>query len=154
MTKQEDKPTEADLYASYLAIFAMPFGTHFKQRALEALALQIKQWLVTHISLEAVKHIRATGKAVGLRRGHHMMERMDRARHLFEQKKPLNHKAFIKFFFDNDHVTLVVPAEANIKGTAHWSPRFAVPVDCFVQKGSYAVRATADDINWAKNLIV
>lgn len=43
MTKQEYKPTEADLYESYLAIFAMPFGTHFTQRALESLALQIGQ---------------------------------------------------------------------------------------------------------------
>ncbi|MCT7310067.1 hypothetical protein N5J06_03865 [Ralstonia sp. CHL-2022] len=151
MTKQGYKPTEADLYASYLAIFAMPFGTHFKQRALESLALQIKQWLVTHISLEAVKHIRATGATVGLRRGH-MMERMERAKKMFERQKPLGHKTFIKFFFDNDHVTLVVQAEANIKGTTHWSPCFPVPADRFIQNGSYAVRATPDDIEWAKSL--
>lgn len=153
MTKQEDKPTEADLYASYLAIFAMPFGTHFKQRALESLALQIRQWLVTHISLEAVKYIRETGKTVGLRRGH-MMERMERAKQLFELQEPLDQKDFIEFFFDNDHVTLVVQTEANVKGTAHWSRCFPVPADRFVQNGSYAVTAKATDIQWVMDLVV
>ena len=154
MAEQKDKPSETDLYASYVAIFNMPFGTHFKQRALESLALQIRQWVVTHISVAAVKHIKETKKTVGLRRGHHVMDRIERARSIFKEGGPLKEDDFIKFFFDSDHVTLVVKAEANFKGTSRWSPKIEVPSGRFKQRGSYAIAATSSDIEWVMSLDV
>ncbi|NUA30627.1 hypothetical protein [Cupriavidus basilensis] len=145
--------TDDDLYNAYLALFETPFRTQFKRRALEELALEVKQWHVTHISLEAVKSIRATGDAKGVRRGHHKMERKERGVALFESETPLTRQEFVGFFFDNDHVTLVVPSENGKNGTDHWSHRFPVPEGYFIQTGSFRVSAKKRDIDWATNVL-
>ncbi|MCY0854047.1 hypothetical protein [Cupriavidus sp. D39] len=140
--------TKNDLYQAYLKLFDIPFKTHFKRRALEELALEIKQWHVSEISLEAVRHMRQTGSAQGLRRGH-VVPRIERGKRLFERETPYSIGTFLKVFFDNDHVTLVAASENNREGVDHWSPRFPVPKGRFVQNGSYRVSAKAEDVEWA-----
>lgn len=137
----------SDLYALYVTLFDSKFAPATKQRCFEAAGIELRPWLITHISQNALAHMVKERNATGLRRGH-KMSRSDRANAIFGSGQKLQQDELLTFFYENDTVTLVTAAENATDGTKHWSTRITVPTGRLT-KGSYSVAVAIPDLLWA-----
>lgn len=120
-----------------------------KYRTFETAAVHIRPCPITHISRNALVLLVEQCSTKGLRRGHSMMRRA-RGEVMFNEPA-LPRDQMLKFFLDNDKVTLITKWENARHETKHWSqPLIKVP-DNILVNGSYAVAATPGDLDWARD---
>jgi len=102
--------------------------------------------------LQAVEHIRETGAAKGLQRGH-ILSRVERAKELFDRGSSMSKDELLTYFFENDTVALVTKAENSRMGARHWSKLFAVPEGLF-NAGSFSIYARKNkELVWIQQFI-
>ncbi|MFS2139166.1 hypothetical protein [Duganella sp. Dugasp56] len=144
------KEAEEFIYQIYSLLFeAKGINLRTKQTTLETAAVNLYPWKVVCISEAALRHILTTGLADGLRRGH-PFKRADRAKRLFDRAEAMKIREFIKYYFENDTVALVMRKENGKHGTNHWSRLIDVP-EGRLSTGSFAVRLGPGDLDWVKD---
>lgn len=154
LSKKLTPKLRAFLYDLYLALHAAPATLSLtgRYRTLETAAVAICSWHIDAISVEALEHLLTERTAKGLRRGHRMA-RKERGARLFDQTvPPMGKAAMLRFFFENDRVTLVKTSENGKNGVDHWSAQIAVPPGYF-EKGSYSVTVEQRDLDWAEEAL-
>jgi hypothetical protein len=134
---QVDAATGAFLFTLYTLLFVASVDLRIKQRTFETAADSKNSWRVVSISEAALEHIKKTGEAKGLQRGH-ILPRVNRARHLFDRKAPMTQAELLKYFFEHDSVALVTKVENSRDGTTHWSRLYPVPEGLFTA-GSFSI---------------
>lgn len=147
---QVDASTGEFLSTLYKLLFDAKVDLRIKQRTFETAAYSNNAWRVVSISEAALEHIRKTGEAKGLQRGH-ILSRANRARHLFDRDTAITDAALLEYFFEHDTVAMVTKAENSKDGVAHWSPLYAVPEGLFTA-GSFAIYLRkGKEIPWVKS---
>lgn len=148
---QVDAVTADFLFTLYKLLFSAKVDLRIKQRTFETAAESKNSWRVVSISQDAIDHIKGTGKAKGLRRGH-MLPRAIRAQHLFNRNDPLTKTELLDYFFEHDTVAMVTKAENSKEGVAHWSSLRAVPEGLFTA-GSFSIYVRkGKEIPWIGSL--
>jgi hypothetical protein len=145
--------TQSDfLYNLYLMMRAAPLTMHGRYRTFEAAAVDICPWHIDAISLNALAHLVNKETAKGLKRGHRMA-RKQRGEQLFSDfTRVMSQDVMLRFFFENDCVTLITGDENAQGGIDHWSEQIPVPKE-HMKGGSYSPYATKADIAWAKDVL-
>lgn len=101
------------------------------------------------ISLDALRHLVKERKSKGLRRGHRLA-RKTRGEQLFaDGTSVLTKHEMLRFFFDNDKVTVITGSENGKDCIEHWSPQILVP-EGILRGGSYSLRVNRQDLTWAE----
>lgn len=145
-----DSSTGEFLYTLYGLLFGANVDLRIKQRTFETAADSRNSWRVVSVSEAAFEHIRKTGEAKGLQRGH-MLPRINRAQNLFNRKDPLTKNELLEYFFEHDTVALVTKAENSKDGVAHWSSLRAVPEGLFTA-GSFSIYVRkGKEIPWVQS---
>lgn len=140
------------LYNLYLMMREAPLTMHGRYRTFETAAVDICPWHIDSISLSALVHLANKETAKGLKRGHRMA-RKQRGEQLFSNITPLmSQDAMLRFFFENDCVTLITGDENVKDGIDHWSAQILVPKE-YLKGGSYSPYATKADIAWAQDAL-
>lgn len=139
------------LFTIYKLLFDAKVDLRIKQRTFETAADSKNSWRVVSISQAAIDHIKKTGEAKGLQRGH-MLPRVSRAQHLFNRNTPFTEPELLEYFFENDTVAMVTKAENSKDGVAHWSQLHAVPEGLFTA-GSFSIYVRkGKEIPWVQSL--
>ena len=148
---QVDAVTGEFLFTLYKLLFDAKVDPRIKQRTFETAADSKNSWRVVSISQAAIDHIKNTGEAKGLQRGHVLL-RARRALHLFYRDAPLTKAEMLDYFFEHDTVAMVTKAENSKDGVAHWSPLRAVPEGLFTA-GSFSIYVRkGKEIPWIQSL--
>lgn len=146
-----DASTGEFLFTLYKLLFDAKVDLRIKQRTFETAAESKNSWRVVSISQAALDHIKKTGEAKGLQRGH-MLPRVSRAQHLFNRDTPITEAELLEYFFEHDTVAMVTKAENSKDGVAHWSPLHAVPEGLFTA-GSFSIYVRkGKEIPWVQSL--
>lgn len=146
-----DKATGDFLFLLYQLLFEADVSLWTKQRTLETAAESKNSWRVVSISTDAVNHIRTTGSAKGLRRGH-ALSRNERAKHLFERSDLLDRDELLRYFFEHDTVALITSKENSKDGVTEWSELLPVPEGLF-NAGSFSIYARkGKELAWVAQL--
>lgn len=148
---QADAATESFLYTLYSLLFNTSVDLRIKQRTFETAADSKNSWRVVSISEAALEHIRKTGRAAGLQRGH-ILSRVNRAQHLFNREAPMTKVELLSYFFKHDTTALVTKSENSKNGITHWSALHPVPEGLFTA-GSFSVYLRkGKEIPWVNSL--
>lgn len=146
------KHEEAEfLYRVYQLLRDAPAGMtkHVKKRTFENAADGVHSWRVVCISQAALEHLVREGTTKTLRRAHEP-SREWRFQEMFgEGARAWPREELMSHFFDHDICALVTSPENGKQGSKHWSKLHAVP-EGVLCKGSFAVYATKDDLEWAR----
>jgi len=134
-----DQETGDFLHLLYELLYCAKLDHRIKQRTFETAADSQNSWRVVSISEAALEHLRTTGLAKGLQRGH-ILSRVERAKYLFDRAPPLVKADLLDYFFEHDTVALVTKAENAKNGIDHWSPLHPVPEGLF-NAGSFSIYA-------------
>jgi hypothetical protein len=146
-----DQRTASFLYSLYELLFdSQIIELRIKQRTFENAAESKNAWLVVSISEAALTHIRNTGEAKGLQRGH-ILSRISRAEHMFKREARLTSDQLLDYFFKHDTVALVTKAENSKDGVAHWSQLHAVPEGLFNAGSMSIYLRKRKDIPWVQS---
>lgn len=146
-----DPSTAEFLYTLYGLLFVAKVDLRIKQRTFETATDSKNSWRVVSVSEAAIEHIRKTGEAKGLQRGH-ILSRISRAQHLFNRDTPMTQAELLEYFFEHDTVALVTKAENSKDGVTHWSPLHAVPEGLFTA-GSFSIYVRkGKEIPWIQSL--
>lgn len=146
--------TQSDfLYNLYLMMREAPLTMHGRYRTFETAAVDICPWHIDSISVSALEHLVDKQTAKGLKRGHRLA-RKQRGEELFgDGTAIMSQGAMLRFFFENDCVTLITGDENVRDGIDHWSEQISVPKE-YLKGGSYSPYATKTDIAWAKDALL
>lgn len=146
-----DASTGEFLVTLYTLLFKANVDLRIKQRTFETAADSKNSWRVVSISQAAIDHIKNTGEAKGLQRGH-MLSRVNRAQFLFNRDTPLTKSELLEYFFKHDTVAMVTKTENTKDGTSHWSSLHAVPEGLFTA-GSFSIYVRKGrEIPWIQSL--
>lgn len=147
-----DKQTGVFLHQLYELLFmSSHLELRVKQRTFETAADSKNSWRVVSITSAAIDHLRDTGSAKGLQRGH-LLSRSDRAKYLFNRHAPLSRDELLQYFFEHDTVALVTRVENAKDGFQHWSKLHPVPGGLFTA-GSFSIYARkGKELAWVKSL--
>lgn len=146
-----DSATAGFLHLLYELLFtAKALELRVKQRTFETAADSKDSWRVVSISADAIDHLRKNRSAKDLRRGH-ILERIERAKYLFERDRPLSRDELLRYFFEHDTVALVTKKENSVDGVRHWSTLSAVP-DGLFSAGSFSIYARKRELVWIDSL--